>query len=66
METTIDLFERYDLLPDDIQEILMKHAEADETYENCANLEAELKPLGYTFEWGLDAIPYNLRKTNRK
>jgi len=34
----------------------------DETYTECTRIENELKPLGYTFDWYLDAIPYYLRK----
>lgn len=57
-----DLFETPELWPTKLRKILDAHSQDDNTYENCQTLEAELKPLGYTFEWGLDAVPFNLRK----
>ena len=29
-------------------------------YNECRKLEERLKPLGYTFEWYLDGVPYDL------
>ena len=58
----VDLFERYDLLPVGVQDILTKFGDMDIDYENCRALQNELEPLGYTFDWGLDAEPHNLRK----
>jgi len=57
-----DLFENYESLPEEVQEVLSKYALEDETYENMENMLAELQPLGYTFEYGLDATPYGLKK----
>jgi len=57
-----DLFEIYETLPDNIQNVLLKYSGMDETYENCNSLLNELIPLGYTFEYYLDAIPFNLQK----
>ncbi len=62
MEEEIDLFESYHLLPNEVRDILNKYAELGQTYENCASLEKELDALGYSMEYGLDAVPYNLRK----
>ena len=58
----IDLFEDIDALPEDVQAVLRKYSSEDETYQNSEALLAELEPLGYTFEYGLDATPYGLRK----
>jgi hypothetical protein len=58
----VDLFERYDLLPVGVQDILTKFGDMDIDYENCTALQNELEPLGYTFDWGLDAEPYGLRQ----
>ena len=66
MKTTIDLFDNVDTLSTELQCIINKYGELDETYENCANFLIEIKPLGYTFEYGLDAIPFNLRKTKQE
>jgi hypothetical protein len=59
-----DLFTTPEQLPTEVQEILSDFSEREQTYENCQQLEQALKPHGYTFEWGLDAEPYDLRKTN--
>lgn len=58
----IDLFEQWELLPTEAQEILNKYSEHEQTYENCANMLKEFNAIGYTFEYYLDAEPYNLRK----
>jgi hypothetical protein len=57
-----DLFLTPEKLPTEVQIILENFAEREQTYENCQQLEQALKPLGYTFNWGLDAEPYDLRK----
>ena len=63
----MDLFKHYDLLPNTVMAIIEKYSENDtDPYKNCREMEAELKPLGYTFEWGLDGQPFNLQKINRK
>ena len=54
-----DLFEVWETLPQEVQDILEKY-NGEETYENCEKMLQELKPLGYTFEYGLDAVPFNL------
>ena len=62
MNTQKDLFETPELLPDHIKAILDKFNALDNTYNNCELLLAEMEENGYTFECGLDAIPYNLKK----
>ena len=62
MATKIDLFERVETLPPVIQGILSEYSECDNDYETCEALQSELLQHGYTFDWGLDAIPTNLRK----
>ena len=58
-----DLFNNVKSLPQDVQNVLEKYNEDWEyTYENCANMQDELEELGYTFDYYLDATPYNLRK----
>lgn len=56
-----DLFETPEKLPAEVQHILENFAEREQTYENCQQLEQALKPHRYTFTWGLDAEPFNLR-----
>jgi hypothetical protein len=60
----MDLFEHYESLPLEVQAVLSKYAELDNTYDNCKAMQSELEGLCYTFEWGLDAIPYDLRELN--
>lgn len=57
-----DLFETPEKLEWPMQNLLMSYALMPETYENCESLLSKCKKLGYTFEYGLDAIPYNLQK----
>ena len=61
----MDLFEHYETLPIEVQAILEKYCDGDNTYEECANLVAELETVGYTCEYGLDAEPYELRKLSK-
>ena len=35
-----------------------------EDYESCAKMLSELEALGYTFDYYLDAVPFNLRLKN--
>ena len=58
----MDLFENYELLPGNVLEVLTEFEEMDETYENCENFRNQLENIGYTFDYYLDAIPYDLRK----
>jgi hypothetical protein len=57
----MDLFETFEELPQVVQNVINAHGE-DFTYASCDVLLLKLKPLGYTFEYGLDAIPYDLIK----
>ena len=59
---TIDLFENIQDLPENIYRIIMWHSNDDNSYYNVNQLEKKLNKLGYTFEYGLDAIPFNLKK----
>lgn len=57
-----DMFQNTEDLPEDVQEILNRYSEEDNTYEVLEKMEAELNPLGYTFDFDLDAVPSNLRR----
>ena len=56
----MDLFEHYETLPQEVQDIIATFE--DETYDECERLLKELEAHGYTFEYYLDASPYNLTK----
>lgn len=62
-----DLFETPELLPQAVQAAIDRCWEESETgcaYAACRRLEAELKPLGYEFDWSLDGVPYDLVDTS--
>ena len=57
-----DLFETPELIPDEVQAILESFDEDTvSTYCELDRLLDELEPLGYTFDYYLDAEPYGLR-----
>jgi len=57
-----DLFETPELIPTEVQAVLDTWDCDTDEYHECKRIEEELEPLGYTFDWGLSAEPYNLRK----
>ncbi len=61
-----DLFETPELIPSEVQNILESFNEDDYTndYRDLIRLLKLIEPLGYTFDYGLDADPYGLRPIN--
>lgn len=57
----MDLFEQYEKLPQNVQDVLSKHSEGDSTYDSCEALKSDLEVVGYTCDYGLDASPFNLK-----
>jgi hypothetical protein len=57
-----DLFKTVELIPSDVKLVLETFDEDADTYKELARLVNELRPLGYTFSYYLDAEPYWLRK----
>ena len=57
-----DLFNTPELLPQKVKDILAKYDEMGTSYDTCNNLIKELEQVGYTCEYGLDGIPYELQK----
>jgi hypothetical protein len=55
-----DLFEKFEQLPNEVQEILIKSQGSD--YRELEAINTQLKALGYEFDYYLDADPYNLKK----
>jgi hypothetical protein len=55
-----DLFETPEKLPVEVRELLENFGEV-ESYSDCERLLNLLKPFGYTFDYYLDAQPYDLR-----
>jgi hypothetical protein len=68
-ESEIDLFEHPDQQPDELRVITDEYSykfavgESD-PYELCRNFLSEVQELGYTFEYGLDGEPYELRRAD--
>lgn len=55
----------FDSLPPEVRAVLDKYEDEylhGATYELNERVLAELRPLGYEFEYYLDAEPYDLRK----
>jgi len=62
-EFSTDLFETPELIPDNVRAVFDKYCEHGElTYETILKLHTEVEELGYTFDYYLDAVPYDLRK----
>ena len=60
-----DLFETPELIPSEVQAILESFDEdSGNTYFELDRLLSELEPLGYIFDYYLDAEPYGLRPIN--
>jgi hypothetical protein len=59
----IDLFEDYQDIPTKVQKVLDKYQEdiEDGDYKGLEKALKELEKIGYTFEYGLDGIAYDLR-----
>jgi hypothetical protein len=59
-----DLFEQIDTLPESVRAIVEEYnikLYDNCTYEICEEFLDKVYALGYTFEYGLDACPYNLK-----
>jgi hypothetical protein len=64
----VDLFEDYNQQPEEVKAVVEEYREQLES-EDYAQLEQALKAfnaIGYTFEYYLDATPYDLRKIGEK
>ncbi len=58
----MDLFENYDNQPKKLSDILNKFDLENMSYKSCEEMLKEVEKIGYTFDYGLDSEPYNLRK----
>lgn len=62
----VDLFEHHEQMPKELAAICDKwnaiYASDGLEYNQCAEWLAEVEAIGFTFEYGLDAEPFNLRK----
>ncbi len=59
----MDLFEYPELWPAKLRALLLTYITKEQTYDNLMQLERDLKKIGYSIEYGLDCMAYNLQKT---
>ena len=64
-EQDIDLFEQIDTLPQAVQDVL-DYFSGQTGYSALDALLEELESHGYTFDYGLDAVPHSLRKIEQE
>jgi len=57
-----DLFEYPEKWPANLRSILFAYITKDQTYANLLQLEKDLLKIGYSIEYGLDCMAYNLQK----
>lgn len=57
-----DLFEYPEKWPANLRAILARYIAKDSSYENLIKLEKDLFKIGYSIEYGLDCMAYNLQK----
>ena len=66
---TLDYFEHYDKLPKKMQSILdgyfEKYEKGEVDYKDTKKLLKSVEKEGYTFEYGLDNEPYDLKKFSK-
>ena len=60
-----DLFEYPETWPANLRAIFALYMAKEQNYINLIQLETELKKIGYSIEYGLDCIAYNLQKINK-
>lgn len=58
----IDLFEYPELWPANLRALLLAYITKEQSYINLIKLERDLLKLGYSIEYGLDCMAYNLKK----
>lgn len=66
IDSTTDLFQAQETLPENIRTIIDQHTariEQDEgdAYVICREFLEEMEANGYTFDYGLDGVPYDLQ-----
>jgi hypothetical protein len=57
-----DLFEYPEQWPANLRAILTHYMIKEQNYSNLKRFEKDLLKIGYSIEYGLDCIAYNLQK----
>ena len=60
-----DLFETPEKIPQEVNTVLDKYREGEYTYTELEQLQTDLEKIGFTIDYYLDAIPYNLREVEK-
>lgn len=58
----VDLFEYPELWPVNLRALLVSYMAKDPSYSNLIQLETDLLKIGYSIEYGLDCVAFNLQK----
>lgn len=58
----LDLFEYPETWPANLRAILARYFAKENSYENLIQLESDLLRAGYSIEYGLDCVAFNLQK----
>lgn len=59
----IDLFQHIERLPKNIQYTVERYTDSDSfSYDDCQAMLIDMESQGYTFDYGLDAEPFNLKR----
>jgi hypothetical protein len=58
----MDLFEYPETWPVNLRAILARYFAKENSYENLIQLERDLLRAGYSIEYGLDCMAYNLKQ----
>ena len=59
-----DYFEEYEKLPDNIKDLIDKHfgsGDDEYDYKELQSIQKDFEANGWTFDFGLDTIPYELK-----
>ena len=58
----VDLFEYPETWPVNLRAILARYFAKENSYENLIQLERDLLKIGYSIEYGLDCMAFNLKQ----
>ncbi|MDV3950568.1 hypothetical protein CMT75_18800 [Elizabethkingia anophelis] len=64
-----DVVDGFENVPKELEEVMGKWQQKIENgldYNDCVNFQKECEALGYTFDYGLDSEPFNLRSIDIK
>jgi hypothetical protein len=58
----MDLFERPEKWPAKLRALIDNYNQSNQDYQELLSLLNSCEKIGFSFEFGLDSIPYNLKK----